>query len=61
MKLSDWFLMGACIFAGMVIGAAIMQEATIEGFTCTQQRAVKDTMPQEFECTQWTKGSKDGE
>lgn len=49
----------ALLILGCVIGAYSASPAN-SGFTCTQQRAVKDTMPQEFECVQWTKENEDG-
>lgn len=43
-------------WASFQVGSDVAEERGVKGFTCTQQRAVSDTMPQEFECTQWTKG-----
>lgn len=48
------------LIIGILIGAKMVHN-NYSGFTCTQQRAVKDTMPQEFECIQWTKENENGE
>lgn len=45
---------------GLVLGVG-HQAGELNGFACTQQRAITDTMPQEYECTQWTKENEDGE
>lgn len=51
-----WFSVG---YMGL-ISSHLPSRLPKEGFTCTQQRAVSDTMPQEFECVQWTKENEDG-
>lgn len=56
--MGDWLEISVgmlLLVAGIIVGAAAVK-TQYQGFTCTQQQAVSDTMPQESECVQWTKG-----
>lgn len=43
---------------GVVIGLTLLSPAHNKNWTCTQQQAVNDILPTEYECIQFTKDLK---